>query len=185
MVLVTSPEPNEGKSTITANLSASLAQAGQRVVAVDADLRMPTLHRIFGIPNEVGFGDVLEGTAQLSKALYYVDAVPGLAVLPSGGPFAHPAELLASPASEDVLSVLAKQFDVVLVDTPALLLVADALSLAASAPNVLVVVSRTRTRKEALISVQKQLAGVGAEPLGIVVNRAEAVPAHYNYYLRR
>jgi non-specific protein-tyrosine kinase len=185
VVLVTSPEPNEGKSTITANLCASLAQAGQRVVAVDADLRLPTLHRIFEIPNAVGFGDVLAGTAQLSKALYYVDAMPGLAILPSGGPFAHPAELLASPASEEVLAVLAKQFDVVIVDTPALLLVADALSLAASAPNVLVVVSRTRTRKEALVSVQKQLAGVGAEPLGIVVNRAETVPRHYNYYLQR
>jgi polysaccharide biosynthesis transport protein len=185
IVLVTSPEPHEGKSTITANLAASLAQAGQKVVVVDADLRVPTLHRIFKIENEVGFGDVLQGRAILSKALCHPEAMPGLAVLPSGGPFDHPAEVLASPATEEVLVELSKQFDVVLVDTPALLSVADALSLAASVPNVLVVVSRNRTRREALVSVQKQLTGVGARPLGVVVNRAEAVPSHYHYHKRR
>jgi tyrosine-protein kinase len=181
VLLVTSAEPNEGKSTIVANLGASLAQAGLRVVLVDGDLRVPSLHSIFGVSKFVGLTDVLGGKVQLAKAVQTMDDFPGLDLLPSGRPHDHPAELLASPATGEVLEQLAKDYDVVLVDTPALLALADALSLATEAPDVLVVVSRARTRREDLINAKKQLVGVGANPLGIVVNRAALALSYYHY----
>lgn len=184
VLLVTSAEPNEGKSTVVANLAASLAQTGQRVVAVDADLRLPTLHEIFGVSNRVGFGNVLKGDAPLEKTLQKVPRVPGMTLLPSGGPFQHPAELLASTGAAKVFAELAAKFDIVLVDSPALLALADALSLATEIPDVMIVVGRTQTRREALMSVRKQLAGVGASPFGVIVNRAEATPT-YHYYTRK
>ncbi|TMK66094.1 MAG: CpsD/CapB family tyrosine-protein kinase, partial [Actinobacteria bacterium] len=173
-----SAEPNEGKSTIVSNLAVTLAQTGLRVVVVDGDLRLPTIHAIFNIPNTVGFGDVLKGSARLEDAIVKSWKIQGLSVLPSGGPFEHPAELLASTTTGPVLADLAQRFDVVLVDSPALLALADALSLATEIPDVLVVVGRSQTKKEALISVRKQLTGIGAHPLGIVVNRSEEVPSY-------
>jgi len=184
LLLVTSAEPNEGKSTIVSNLAVTLAQTGLRVVVVDGDLRLPTIHAIFNIPNTVGFGDVLKGSARLEDAIVKSWKIQGLSVLPSGGPFEYPAELLASTTTGPVLADLAQRFDVVLVDSPALLALADALSLATEIPDVLIVVGRSQTRKEALISVRKQLTGIGAHPLGIVVNRSEEVPS-YHYYNRR
>ena len=181
VLLVTSAEPNEGKSTITANLAASLTQTGKRVVVVDGDLRAPTIHEIFGIRNRAGFGQVLSGKIKLEDALHAAPRNPGLIVIPSGGSFDHPAELVASATTEEVIAELSARFDVVLVDSPAFLSLADALSLATAVPNVLVVVSRSQTRREALISVQKQLAGIGANPLGVVINRAELVPSYYHY----
>jgi capsular exopolysaccharide synthesis family protein len=181
LLLVTSAEPNEGKSTIVANLAASMAQTGQSVVAVDADLRLPTQHEIFGLPNVVGLGSVLRGFKRLEDVLQKAPGGIGVTVLTSGGPLDHPAELLASSAMGDLLRDLSKRFDVVLVDSPALLALADALSLATEAPDVLIVVGRTQTRREALLSVRKQLSAIGANPLGVIVNRAENVPS-YNYY---
>jgi succinoglycan biosynthesis transport protein ExoP len=179
--LVTSAEPNEGKSTIVSNLGASLAQTGLEVVLVDADLRVPTLHKIFDVPNVVGFGNVLDGKAPLEDAVTTVEGYPGLNVLPSDGPHEHPAELLASAAAGKVFDELANRFDVVLVDSPAVLALADALSLATEAHDVLVVVSRAKTRREDLISVKKQLIGIGANPLGVIVNRAESGPSYHHY----
>ncbi len=184
LLLVTSAEPNEGKSTVVANLAVTLAQTGLRVVVVDGDLRLPTINTIFNVPNTVGFGDVLKRTARLEDAIVKSWRIQGLSVLPAGGPFDHPAELLASPTTGQVLAELAERFDVVLVDSPALLALADALSLATEIPDVLIVVGRSQTRKEALLSVRKQLVGIGAHPLGIVVNRSEEIPS-YHYYNRR
>jgi tyrosine-protein kinase len=182
VLLLTSAEPNEGKSTIVANLGASLAQAGLTVVLVDGDLRFPSLHGIFGTSSkDLGFADVLAGEVQLAKAVQTIDGHSGLNLLPSGRSHEHPAELLASHATGEVLEQLAKDYDVVLVDSPALLALADALSLATEAPDVLVVVSRAKTRREDLISVKKQLVGIGANPLGIVVNRAASVVNYYHY----
>jgi non-specific protein-tyrosine kinase len=185
VLLVTSAEPNEGKSTVVANLAASLAQTGQRVVAVDADLRLPTLHDILGVSNKEGLGNVIKGDARLETALQKVPRVPGMHLLPSGGPFDHPAELLASPRAGKVIQELAKRYDVVLVDSPALLALADALSLATEIQDVMIVVGRTQTRREALISVKKQLSAVGAQPLGVIVNRAEATPSYHYYTYKR
>jgi succinoglycan biosynthesis transport protein ExoP len=183
-LLITSAEPNEGKSTVVANLATSLVQSGLKVVVVDGDLRMPTIHTIFNLPNDIGFGDVLDGTAKLDSALVRPWKKPCPWVLPSGGPFEHPAELLASPRAREVFADLASRFDITLIDSPALLATADALSLATEVPAVLIVVGRSQTRREALLSVRKQLLGVSARPVGVVVNRAEDVPA-YHYYQRR
>jgi Mrp family chromosome partitioning ATPase len=84
-----------------------------------------------------------------------------------------------------VIQELAKRYDVVLVDSPALLALADALSLATEIQDVMIVVGRTQTRREALISVKKQLSAVGAQPLGVIVNRAEATPSYHYYTYKR
>ena len=172
-LLVTSAERNEGKSTVVANLGVSIAEIGRTVVLVDADLRLPTLHATFGLSNELGLSSVLTGDVPLNAAVQRTSD-PGLRVLTSGPPVEHPADLLATPELAEVLGQLTTGVDVVLVDSPALLGPADALTLARTIGNVLLVVRRTRTARDAVLEARSQLTELGVRIVGVVVNDAEA-----------
>jgi polysaccharide biosynthesis transport protein len=175
-LLVTSAERNEGKSTVVANLGVSIAEIGRTVVLVDADLRLPTLHATFGLSNKLGLSSVLTGDVPLSAAVHELrGSVPGLRVLTSGPPVEHPADLLASPELAEVLRQLTTGVDVVLVDSPALLGPADALALARSIGNVLLVVRRTLTSRDAVLEARNQLTELGVRIVGVVVNDAETL----------
>jgi capsular exopolysaccharide synthesis family protein len=181
-LLVTSAERNEGKSTVVANLGVSIAEIGRKVVLVDADLRLPTLHAAFGLSNKVGLSSVLTGDVPLSAAVHEMrGSVPGLRVLTSGPPVKHPADLLASPELDEALRQLTTGVDVVLVDSPALLGPADALALAKSIGNVLLVVRRTRTARDAVLEARSQLTELGVRIVGVVVNDAET-PTERRFY---
>jgi capsular exopolysaccharide synthesis family protein len=180
-LLITSAAPNEGKSTIVANLAASLANTGKRVVVVDGDLRIPTIHKIFKAPNAIGLSTVLEGVASLDDALQQTK-VENLTLLSSGLAVEKPAELLASTKMNEVLDELDRRFDLVVVDSPALLGLSDSLALARDATGVLLVARKSKTRRDQFESAHKGLVGVHAKPLGVIVNGVEPAGGYYRYY---
>jgi receptor protein-tyrosine kinase len=180
-LLVTSAVPAEGKSTVVAHLAAAMARSGRQVVAVDADLRRPTLHRFFDLDNRRGLADVLEGRATLDEMVEST-RVPGLRVLPSGQtPPAPVVDLLDSPHMEVLLQELGEECDLILVDTPAWLSVTDAAVLAPMADAVLLVVSCAQATEKALRTVRQQLTDIKARVAGMVVNQVGR-DGNYYYY---
>ncbi len=171
-ILVASAEVDEGKSTVVANLGRAMGRLGRQVVVVDADLRAPTLHRFFDLlPTESGLADVLAGRVELDAAITD-SGVPNCAVLRSGNPPADPTELLGSPAMAATLAGLVERYEVVLIDSPALLAVSDGAILASAVDGVLLVVRSGQARRESLERTRRQLEGVRASMLGSVVNCA-------------
>lgn len=181
-LLFTSAEPLEGKSTLVSNLASAVAQSGRRVIAVDAHLRLPALHRIFELSNRLGLSSVLEGKATLDEALQN-SKIDGVYVLTSGPLPENPAELVSSPQMLAVIEQLTERFDMVLVDTPALLGVTDAVALARSVDGVVLVVERAHARQETVRAARQQLSDVKANSIGVVVNRSEQASG-YEYYQR-
>ena len=121
---ITSPSPADGKSTVAANLAASIAQSGRRVVLIDCDLRKPTQHKRFGLPNDVGFSDLLTGELK-TEATLQDTGIENLTLLTSGPQFSNPAELLTSGSLQEVVDDIKDLFDFVIIDTPPVLAVTD------------------------------------------------------------
>jgi non-specific protein-tyrosine kinase len=170
LVQVTSASAQEGKSTTLANLAVAFASSGLRTIAVCCDLRRPRLHEFFHVNNEVGFTSVLLGNVALSKALQPVRGQDRLFVLASGPLPPNPAELLSSSRTADLLRNLASQADIVLIDSPPVLPVTDALILSQRVDTtVLVSSARTTTRKAAARAVE-MLHQVNAPLVGAVLN---------------
>jgi capsular exopolysaccharide synthesis family protein len=170
-LLVTSPSPNEGKSSVAVNLGASLARTGLRVVVVDADLRLPSLHETAGVAAGQGLSEVLQGEVSLDHAVIET-SVSGLHVLTSGARVMSPAELLGGKPMREVVARLQHDFDVVIFDSPAMLGLADALTLARLTSGVIFVVRRSETLWAELSASLTQLDGIKIEPLGVVFNGA-------------
>jgi capsular exopolysaccharide synthesis family protein len=169
VVQVTSPQDGNGVSTFIANLAASLAHSGKRVLIVDADLRYPSQHWLFGLPNDVGLTSVLAGESSLEEALKMTD-VPGLWVLPSGPEPGNSAEILDSAQFCQCLVSLRHHYDVVLVDTPGLLDVSDACIVAGSVDKVIVMLKNTGdSRRQAEESVQA-LMMADADLMGVIMS---------------
>jgi polysaccharide biosynthesis transport protein len=183
-LLVTSTLPGEGKSTIVSNLAAMIGQMEQKVVVVDCDLRLPTLHTIFNLSNESGISNVLQQTATLEDVIRS-GPLENVWVITSGTIPINPAELLSKYHMRHVLTQLSQQFDVVLLDSPALLAVTDAAVLASLVDSVVLVVSRTQAREEMVRAACQQLALAGARAVNLVVNRAETNSYGSYYQLQR
>ena len=124
-LVVTSTAPREGKSLVSSNLAISLAQAGQRTLLIDADLRKPKAHDIFGLSQEPGLSNVLVGDAPMSAAVRET-TVPGLSVLVAGRIPPNPTELLGAPRFRELMTTVRTHFDWIIVDTPPVMAVADA-----------------------------------------------------------
>jgi capsular exopolysaccharide synthesis family protein len=168
LVVVTSALPSEGKSTSASNLAIALADAGERVLLVDADLRRPRVHTLFGLDGAVGLTDVLIGRQTLADA-----AQPwgdrGLAVLPSGAIPPNPSELLQSHAMLDLLATLREDYDTVIIDAPPVLPVTDAAILAKLTDGAIVVAAANRSSRNHLRAALTALEQVRANVLGMVV----------------
>jgi succinoglycan biosynthesis transport protein ExoP len=188
-ILVTSPAPAEGKSIALANLAVAMAQAGLRVVALDADLRRPRLHQLFGldlrekVTGERSWwgltGSLREGH---TDGTLHPTQVEGLKILPSGELPPNPAEMVGSQHMQKLLHELAQQADVVLIDSPPVLPVTDAAVLAHEVDGVLLVLEAGKTQRGAARHAVESLRQVGANLVGVVLN---AVPTHrgsYYYY---
>jgi non-specific protein-tyrosine kinase len=181
-VMVTSAEPGAGKSTVVANLAAALARDGAKVVAVDADLRLPTLHMIFGLPNNEGLSTLLSGRrGHSSSPMQFLlpTEISNLAVLPSGPEVEDPAERLGSERMREVLATLGKDFDVVIVDTPALLSVSDAANLVGLMDSVLLITREGHSTRQGVRDAREQLEAVNVKGTGVVVNCSRQSPASY------
>lgn len=169
VIQITSPNMGDGKSTMSANLSVSIAQTGKKVLLMDADFRRPRVHKLFGLDNSVGVNSVISGEVELLDAIQPTD-VPDLFILPCGPKPGNPCELLTSRKFEDLLAVLREQFDFVIIDTPPLLAVTDPSAVAARVDGVLLTIRISkRTRNEALRATEL-LATMGANTIGVIVN---------------
>ncbi|MBN1977162.1 MAG: polysaccharide biosynthesis tyrosine autokinase [Anaerolineae bacterium] len=179
-LLVTSAGPTEGKSTTAANLAAVMAQAGLKAIIVDADLRRPRLHQVFGIHPRGGLtGSLLEGTMD---GRLQPSQVEGLAVLPAGERPPNPSELLGSRRLRELLGLLTQHVDVVVIDSPPVLPVTDAAVLAQSVDGVLLVIDAGETRRGIAQHAVESLRQVGANVIGAVLNRMSAGKGGYYYY---
>lgn len=180
---VTSSGPREGKSTTAANLAITLAQGGRRTVLLDADLRRPMLHHVFSVEREQGLTDYLVGNATLEEIIRPT-AVDNLYVVAAGALPPNPSELLGAQVMEDFLEAVSAEFDQVVVDTPPIMAVTDALVLSAKLDGMLLVVEAGRTA-EALVRRTRTLLGNASKRfLGAVLNNLEFSRAHgyYGYY---
>lgn len=171
IVMVTSAQRGEGKSTVCANLAVTIAQSGRRVVLVDCDMRLPSVHKIFNLPNKRGLTSVLTGEVELDEAILD-SAYPRLQILASGPLPPNPTELLGSAQMFALLDDLRDEYDFVILDTPALLSVADAAVLAPRADKIIWVVSLATTRRDDIKTVRRQLVNVQADAIEVVINRA-------------
>lgn len=172
VVLVTSPGRGEGKSLTAANLALTMGQDVQtRVCVIDANLRQPCLHRLFGVGEAPGLGDVLAGRATLAEALVHFEE-QAVVLLPAGQPSSHPAELLGSTAMRRTIEVLRTQFDRVIIDAPSAGPLADVGILAPLVDGVLLVVQSGVSTKPA---IQEAVATIpGDKFLGVVLNGGAA-----------
>ena len=185
-VVVTSAGPGEGKSLFSSNLSVSLAQAGQRVLHIDADMRRPRVHQIFDVTQEPGLSNLLVGDCKPSEAVRKT-AVKNLCVLPAGMIPPNPAELLGSKRCAEYLATLGEHFDWVILDSPPVLAVADASVLANGASGVIFVVGADQTSRYTAKAAVDQLHAVQAHVIGAVLNRADVDrnPYYYSTYYRK
>lgn len=181
-MLVTSSEQGEGKSTISANLAASFAQAGYRTLLVDADLRKPTQHKIFEQMNVKGLSNLIAGQVLLEETIN-PNVLPGLDLLTSGPVPPNPAELLGSLAMEDLLIKLSEMYDLVLLDTPPVLAVADSQILSNLVDGSLLVVNSKLTHRDKVVDAKNQLDKSSSKTLGIVLNDLDKKDdGDYYYY---
>lgn len=172
VIVLTSANPREGKSTIAANLGVALRRAEKDTLILDCDLRRPRLHELFRTRNSEGLVDVLVGDREPREV--WQEPIPGLKLMPSGPPSSTRAELLSSRRLSEFLWEMRKEFEYVLVDTPPVGWSSDPSVLAANADGVLLVLDPRRTPKRSLRQTLRDLEGVGASVLGIVVNNCEA-----------
>lgn len=169
-VQITSPSGAEGKTTIAANLGVAMAQAGRRVVIVCCDFRRPALGKLFGIDDDIGLTSVILGQTSLNAAMRTVDPELPLFVLPSGVPPPNPAELLASKRTRQILDALAEQADVVILDCPPILPVADALEVSAYADVSLIVCRAGVTSRQRIAQAIELMRQVDAPLEAAVLN---------------
>lgn len=170
LIQVTSASAQEGKSTTLANLAVAFASSGLRTIAVCCDLRRPRLHEFFHVNNEIGFTSVLLGNVALSKALQPVRGQDRLFVLASGPLPPNPAELLSSSRTADLLRNLASHADIVLIDSPPVLPVSDALILSQRVDTTVLVSSAGTTTRKAAARAVEMLRQVNAPLVGAVLN---------------
>ncbi len=179
-LLVTSSQPAEGKTTTSVNTAISLAQTGSAVLIVDADLRRPRVHKIFGLKNTAGLCNYLAGDCDLASLIQI--ALPNLYVLPVGPLPPNPAELLGSSKMKQVVETLAANFDYVIIDSPPVSSFADSLILSALVEGVIIVVRSGFTPREMAQRTKAHLQSVGAKILGVVINQIKLQPHDYYYY---
>jgi non-specific protein-tyrosine kinase len=178
---ITSTVADEGKTTVAVNLAAVTAMAGTRCILVNADLRRPVMAHVFGRSGRVGLTHVLAGSAQLDEVLLET-GVTGLRLLPAGQTPPNPAELLGSAAMVRVLGELKERAEVVIVDTPPLLPLSDALVVAPRVDGMILVVRAGRTPRQAVLASKQRLETVGSRILGVVLNGVKPGDGYYHYY---
>jgi polysaccharide biosynthesis transport protein len=181
-IVVTSASPKEGKSTTASNLAFVMAEAGRTVTIVDADLRRPSLHSIFGVDRRPGFTEMLVGTSELNGLGIQPTGLPSLKVVASGPMPPRPADLLAAPRLLDVVQRLRGNADMVVLDSPPLLAVTDAAIISAVTDGVVLVVDPAKSKRRDLVRAREAVEAVDGRILGVVINRLSKQGAGYYYY---
>lgn len=180
-ILVTSSIQGEGKTTNAANIAVVFAQAGKKVLIIDADMRKPTIHHTFLLTNTVGLSSILSRQRELSEVIQET-SVEGLSIIPSGPIPPNPAELLASKKLDVLVMEVARDFDIIIFDAPPLLLVTDAQILSNKCDGTLLVVNAGVAEKESVLKAKMSLLASNANILGVILNNYALQREHYYYY---
>ncbi|MEO0079384.1 MAG: polysaccharide biosynthesis tyrosine autokinase [candidate division WOR-3 bacterium] len=184
-IAVTSASPAEGKTTVAANLAQVLSQSGKRTLLIDADLRKPRLHIIYGRKKKPGLTDTVMLNVPLDQALHRFAESPGtLDILFAGTAPPSPVDFLSSPGFDSFLKQLSAQYDYIVIDTPPALISADSSVLASRVTGVLLVVRIGRSDSRAVSEAHRLLNQAGAKLLGVVANQLKP-PRRYGYYRYR
>ena len=181
-LLVTSPLPGEGKTTIAANSAVVIAQQGRRVLLVDADLRKPGLHLVLQVENKAGLADLLLGRADTQSTIKPYEPVANLHVLTGGAPQSMPVEMLGSSKMSELMIGWREHYDYVILDTPPMLAVTDAVRLSSEADSTLLILRDGRTPRESLARSCQLLNQSEVPVLGIVVNGVKSGYGASYYY---
>lgn len=180
-MMVATARPGEGGSVVAANLAISLAQDGKRVVLVDADLRRPSLHRVFKLENEAGLAEVLKDERDLPDVIVNTE-VDNLALIPAGTPPLNPAELLGSWRMRTVINSLKEVADFVVIDTPSALAFADSIVLSQLVDGVLLVLRAQQVAWGAEVQMRNLMNKARARLLGVVLNDVPQDMVNSFYY---
>jgi len=181
-LVITSAGVGEGKSTTLANLAVVTAQAGQKVILVDADLRRPSLHGLFDLANDAGLTTMMMDEEALASPPLQDTAIEGLSLLTSGPLPPNPAELMGSHRMEEVISALTQRAVHVFFDTPPVVAVTDAAVLATKVDGVLLVISAGKTRREYARSAVQRLQQINARLVGTVLTNVSTGVGFTGYY---
>jgi capsular exopolysaccharide synthesis family protein len=181
LLVVTSSQQGEGKTTTSINIAITLAQAGGKVILLDGDMRNPELHKALHLNYEKGMSTFLSGNSDLVPVIQKTD-IPNLFVVPSGKIPPNPAELIGSPRMKELLELLEQLFDHVVIDTPPVLSVTDARVLATMVDGVILVVKGGQTPRQAVRLTKRLLLEVHAHIIGVLLNDVDVRSADYSYY---
>ena len=179
-IVVTSPNPGEGKTTTAINTAIALSQTGAQVLIIDGDMRHPRIHKIFIEENGAGLSSFLSGNASLDSIIKKTE-VPNLYYIPSGPIPPNPSELIGSNLFKVMMESLGKRFDHIVLDSPPALGFADSIILSTSVDGVILVVLGGKTPREALQRTKEVLHQVNAKILGVVINRIDIHRSDYGY----
>jgi capsular exopolysaccharide synthesis family protein len=186
-LLVTSSAPGEGKTTMAVNTAVSLSRTGALVLLIDADMRKPRLHTVFGLANESGLSTILSDETDDGEALKTIihHRESGLDVLPSGPPLAESTELLGSGQMQRLVGTFRSVYDYVVIDSPPLAYFSDGVMISSLVDGVVLVANSGKSSREAMRQSYQLLAGAGANVCGVVLNNVKGAKDDYkNYYNR-
>lgn len=179
-IALTSCTPNEGKSTTIANLAVVLTQAGKSVLLIDCDMRNPTVHKNFNLSNKVGLSSCISMDTALSDAVQKT-SIEGLYALTGGVIPPNPSELLGSEQMKNLLQRAKEQYNYVLIDTPPVMPVTDALIVSRFVDGMILVIASAEVKVEMARDVKNQLVNAGANILGVVLNKVRSEHHGYGY----
>ena len=180
-ILVTSSVPQDGKTMTCVNIGIVLAQQGKRILLIDADMRRPNIHKIFGMSGKTGLSNILTGGAKVSDAIQ-TTVQPNLFALLAGPIPPHPSELLSSAMMQDLLKRWREEYDHIIIDTPPVLSVTDAVLLSVQTDAVILIIRSHQTSTAHVRRTRNLLQSVNASVLGVVVNAADLTSPDYYYY---
>jgi capsular exopolysaccharide synthesis family protein len=179
--MVTSSNPSEGKSTTCANMAVAFAQTNKRVLLIDADMRKPTQHHIFGKSNRVGLTTALFNHKELSDVIQLTNT-DHLSIISAGPTPPNPSELLSSKRMGALLESTKEMYDVILIDTPPIMFVTDAQIVAAQSDGVVLVIDSGKVKKDVALKAKASLDHVKAKLIGVVLNNINRKHADSYYY---
>lgn len=182
-IMFTSSQFGEGKSTTASNIAVTFAQTNRKVLLIDCDLRRPTQHHIFMLSNRFGLSNYLTTQVDLDEVILPT-SIPNLSAIVSGPIPPNPSELLASKKMSALLEELRSQFDMIIIDTPPIIAVADAQIVAVRCDGTLLVLDSGKVKREVALKSKQKLEHVKARILGVVLNKISRKNAisYYNYY---
>jgi capsular exopolysaccharide synthesis family protein len=183
VILITSAVPQDGKTTIAANLAVAFARSGKRVLLVDGDLRSPQIHKLFGVPNVIGLRNLLQSSATVEQAQHVLlnTSIARLSVLTSGSFTEAPADLLFEPHLRLLFAAYRERFDMVIVDSPPMMRMPDARLLGRVADGVVLVARSNRTSRDSILMACHRLTLDRTRVLGVVLNDWKGERSPYPY----